>query len=41
MIDHGAPRTRFLAPGDRVEIEVRDAAGRNIFGTIAQRVVAG
>ena len=39
-IDHGAPRTRFLLPGDTVEIEMRDAAGRNVFGTIAQRVVA-
>ncbi|WP_242371321.1 MULTISPECIES: fumarylacetoacetate hydrolase family protein [Anaeromyxobacter] len=39
MIDHGAPRTRFLAPGDRIEIEVRDLAGRNVFGTIDQRVV--
>ena len=39
-IEHGAPRTRFLLPGDTVEIELRDGAGRNVFGTIAQRVVA-
>jgi fumarylacetoacetate (FAA) hydrolase len=39
-IAHGAPRTRFMAPGDTVEIELRDGAGRNVFGTIAQRVVA-
>ncbi len=40
MIDHGEARTRFLEAGDAVEIEMRDAAGRNVFGTIAQRVVA-
>ncbi|GAO03978.1 fumarylacetoacetate hydrolase family protein [Anaeromyxobacter sp. PSR-1] len=40
MIDGGAPRTRFLAAGDTVEIEVRDGAGRNVFGTISQRVRA-
>jgi fumarylacetoacetate (FAA) hydrolase len=40
MIEHGAARTRFLQPGDTVEIEMRDGAGRNVFGTIAQRVVA-
>jgi fumarylacetoacetate (FAA) hydrolase len=39
-IEHGAPRTRFLLPGDTVEIELRDGGGRNVFGTIAQRVVA-
>jgi len=40
MIDHGAARTRFLQPGDTVEIEVRDEAGRSPFGVISQRVVA-
>ena len=40
MIDRGAARTRFMEAGDTVEIEMRDAAGRNVFGTIAQRVVA-
>jgi len=39
MIDHGAARTRFLQPGDTVEIEVRDEAGRSPFGAISQRVV--
>jgi fumarylacetoacetate (FAA) hydrolase len=39
MIDGGAPRTRFLDAGDTVEIEAHDAAGRNVFGTISQRVV--
>ncbi|ACG74714.1 fumarylacetoacetate (FAA) hydrolase [Anaeromyxobacter sp. K] len=40
MIDGGAPRTRFLAAGDTVGIEVRDGEGRNVFGTISQRVRA-
>jgi fumarylacetoacetate (FAA) hydrolase len=39
LIEHGKARTRFLAVGDTVEIEMRDAAGRNVFGTISQRVV--
>ncbi len=38
-IDLGAARTRFMQPGDTVEIEMRDRAGRNVFGTIAQKVV--
>ena len=33
------PRTPFLAPGDLVEIEMRDGAGRSVFGRISQRVV--
>ena len=40
LVDGGAPRTRFMLPGDTIEIEMRDGAGRNLFGTIAQRVVA-
>ena len=40
ILDHGAPRTPFLVPGDRVRIELRDAAGHNVFGTIDQSVVA-
>jgi fumarylacetoacetate (FAA) hydrolase len=39
LIEHGEARTRFMLPGDTVEIELRDGAGRNVFGTIAQRVV--
>jgi fumarylacetoacetate (FAA) hydrolase len=38
-IASGAPNTRFLLPGDTVELELRDASGRNVFGTISQRVV--
>ncbi|NWH08291.1 MAG: fumarylacetoacetate hydrolase family protein [Alphaproteobacteria bacterium] len=35
----GAPKTPFLSFGDRVRIEMTDAAGRSIFGAIDQRVV--
>jgi fumarylacetoacetate (FAA) hydrolase len=38
-IDRGTPRTRFLEAGDAIEIEAFDAAGRSVFGRIAQRVV--
>jgi fumarylacetoacetate (FAA) hydrolase len=34
----GAPKTPFLRYGDRVEIEMRDAKGRSIFGRIEQSV---
>ena len=34
----GAPRTPFLSPGDVVRIEMLDAEGRSIFGSIEQRV---
>ncbi len=35
----GAPRTPFLKAGDRVQIAMRDASGRSIFGSIDQEVV--
>jgi fumarylacetoacetate (FAA) hydrolase len=35
----GAPETPFLRAGDRVRIEMLDAAGRSIFGAIEQEVV--
>jgi fumarylacetoacetate (FAA) hydrolase len=38
-LEHGKPVTPFLSFGDRVRIEMRDAAGRSIFGAIDQRVV--
>jgi fumarylacetoacetate (FAA) hydrolase len=38
-LDHGKPMTPFLSFGDRVRIEMLDAAGRSIFGAIDQRVV--
>jgi fumarylacetoacetate (FAA) hydrolase len=34
----GAPVTPFLRHGDRVRIEMRDHAGRTVFGAIDQRV---
>jgi fumarylacetoacetate (FAA) hydrolase len=37
-IERGKPETPFLARGDRVRIRVRDAAGRDVFGTIDQEV---
>lgn len=37
-ICHGAPRTPFLHFGDRVRIEMLDAAGETIFGAIDQTV---
>lgn len=36
----GAPRTPFLRHGDRVRIEMRDGAGRSLFGAIEQIVAA-
>jgi len=36
----GAPKTPFLAPGDRVRIEMADEDGGSIFGAIEQTVVA-
>ncbi len=38
-IRHGAPKTPFLSYGDRVKVEMKDAAGRSIFGAIDQEVV--
>jgi fumarylacetoacetate (FAA) hydrolase len=40
MVDLGSPRTDYMKFGDRVRIEMLDAAGRSIFGAIDQRVVA-
>ena len=37
-INSGKPITPFLKHGDRVEIEMRDAKGRSIFGRIDQVV---
>jgi fumarylacetoacetate (FAA) hydrolase len=39
-LTHGAARTAFLAAGDYVRIEMRDAAGHSIFGAIEQTVAA-
>ena len=37
-IEYGEPRTPYLAFGDKVRIEMKDAAGRSIFGAIEQTV---
>ncbi len=39
-IENGEATTRFMAPGDTVKIEMRDADGHSIFGAIEQKVVA-
>jgi fumarylacetoacetate (FAA) hydrolase len=39
LSDQGKPQTDYLKYGDRVRIEVLDAAGGSIFGAIDQRVV--
>ena len=38
-LEQGRPKTPFLSFGDRVRIEMFDAAGNSIFGAIDQRVV--
>jgi fumarylacetoacetate (FAA) hydrolase len=40
VIDCGTQRTPFLSFGDRVRIEMRDAAGVSLFGEINQQVVS-
>jgi fumarylacetoacetate (FAA) hydrolase len=39
IIEKGRPETPFLKFGDRVRIEMKDKAGRSIFGAIDQKVV--
>lgn len=39
MIEQGAAQTGFMQFGDRVRMEVFDAAGQSVFGAIDQRVV--
>ena len=39
-IEHGEPKTGFMKFGDRVRIEMFDAAGHSLFGAIDQKVVA-
>jgi fumarylacetoacetate (FAA) hydrolase len=38
QLEHGAPKTPFLKFGDRVRIEMLDAAGASVFGAIDQQV---
>lgn len=37
-IDTGSPKTPFLKAGQRIRIEMHDAAGRSLFGAIEQEV---
>lgn len=37
-INDGSPKTPFMKVGDTIKIEMRDATGKNIFGTIQQKV---
>lgn len=39
IIRDGKPSTAFLHFGDRIRIEMRDAAGQSIFGAIEQQIV--
>ena len=39
LLDQGKPITDFMKFGDRVRIEILDAAGRSVFGAIDQRYV--
>ena len=38
-IDEGKPRTPFMRFGDTIRLEMRDAGGQSVFGTIEQTVV--
>jgi fumarylacetoacetate (FAA) hydrolase len=40
-LEQGAPKTPFMKAGDTIAIEMLDAEGRDIFGRIEQKVVAG
>ena len=40
-IEGGKPTTPFMKVGDTVRIEMKDADGKDLFGVIDQRVVAG
>jgi len=39
QLESGAPQTSFLKFGDRVAIEMRDAQGHDIFGTLDNKVI--
>ncbi len=41
LVERGRAETRFLAVGDRIDIDMRDRDGRDVFGRISQRVVSG
>ncbi len=39
QIEAGEPHTAFMQFGDRIRMEMCDAAGSSIFGAIDQRIV--
>jgi fumarylacetoacetate (FAA) hydrolase len=39
-LSHGKPSTPFLSPGDSVRIEMTNALGENLFGSLEARVVS-
>jgi len=39
QIAHGKASTSFMKPGDRIQIQMKDEAGKSIFGKISQKVV--
>ncbi len=39
-LEHGAPRTPYMAPGDVIRVEAFDGGGWSVFGAIEQRVAA-
>ena len=39
-IDEGEFKTPFMSPGDTIQIEMKNEAGENIFGTIDQKVIS-
>ncbi|WP_421992378.1 fumarylacetoacetate hydrolase family protein [Qipengyuania sp.] len=39
IIADGEAKTRFMAPGDTVRVEMKDAEGHSVFGAIEQKVV--
>lgn len=41
ILEDGNPTTAFMKAGDTIKIEVLDESGKNLFGTIDQKVVAG
>jgi fumarylacetoacetate (FAA) hydrolase len=38
-IEHGAPKTPFMAYGDTVRVEMKGTDGQSVFGAIEQKVV--
>ena len=40
IVDHGKPQTAFMQFGDTVRMEASEAVGRDVFGTLFQKVVS-